>query len=88
MFGARWMIGWQNVIITGCSITQPGTDVIQRQPSQVLHAALLGLSGSSEISIPMLLAEYERRENPNVVAAWCGDYTGARAPIWIMIVPI
>ena len=50
--------------------------LINGNPVKFLHAALLGLSGRSDIFDPHALAEYERAaKNPNVVAAWCGDYT-------------
>ena len=37
-----------------------------------------GLSGTKSIFSPEALNEYERAAcNPNVVAAWCGDYSAA-----------
>ncbi|CUJ35657.1 alpha/beta fold hydrolase [Cognatishimia activa] len=60
-------------------LAQPG-DMPQRlinaEPITFLHAALLGLAGSNEIFHPRAMAAYERAaQNPDVVAAWCGDYS-------------
>lgn len=50
--------------------------LINSNPVIFLHSALLGLSGQTGIFDPRALAEYERAaRNPDVVAAWCGDYT-------------
>ncbi|PIE15390.1 MAG: alpha/beta hydrolase [Rhodobacterales bacterium] len=52
--------------------------LINGDPIGFLHAALLGLSGSAELFDPRAMAEYERTaRNPDVVAAWCGDYRAA-----------
>jgi haloacetate dehalogenase len=60
-------------------LSQPGDmpqTLINSNPVKFLHAALLGLSGRSDIFDPRALAEYERgAKNPDVVAAWCADYT-------------
>ena len=62
-------------------LAQPGDmprRLINADPICYLHAALRGLSGSSEVFDPRALAEYERAaRNPSVVAAWCGDYSAA-----------
>ncbi|PID35748.1 MAG: alpha/beta hydrolase [Rhodobacterales bacterium] len=62
-------------------LSQPGEmprRLINSDPVLFLHSALLGLSGSKELFDPRALAEYERAaRNPDVVAAWCGDYTAA-----------
>ncbi|WP_226941732.1 alpha/beta fold hydrolase [Pseudooceanicola spongiae] len=62
-------------------LSQPG-DMPQRlinsDPILFLHSALLGLSGAPDAFHPQALADYERAaRNPDVVAAWCGDYTAA-----------
>ncbi|MBB94633.1 MAG: alpha/beta hydrolase [Rhodobacteraceae bacterium] len=62
-------------------LAQPG-DMPRRlicgDPILFLHSALLGLSGSKEIFAADALKEYERAaQNPDVVAAWCGDYSAA-----------
>ncbi|MEP5761629.1 MAG: alpha/beta hydrolase [Litoreibacter sp.] len=52
--------------------------LINGGPVHFLHAALRGLSGTKSIFSPEALTEYERAAcNPNVVAAWCGDYSAA-----------
>ena len=52
--------------------------LINHDPVMFLHSALLGLAGSDELFDPHALAEYERAaRNPDVVAAWCGDYSAA-----------
>lgn len=60
-------------------LSQPGDmpqKLINSDPVMFLHAALLGLSGKNNTFDPRALAEYERAaKNPDVVAAWCGDYT-------------
>jgi haloacetate dehalogenase len=67
-------------------LAQPGDmprRLINNDPILFLHSALLGLSGSNEIFHPEALTAYERAaRNPDVVAAWCGDYTaGAGADL-------
>lgn len=45
-----------------------------------LHSALLGLSGKEDTFDPRALAEYKKAaKNPDVVTAWCGDYSEAAA---------
>ncbi|WP_170482516.1 alpha/beta fold hydrolase [Ruegeria arenilitoris] len=60
-------------------LAQPGDmprRLINNDPLLFLHSALLGLSGSIDIFDKDALAEYERAaQNPDVVAAWCGDYS-------------
>ncbi|MEM6465831.1 MAG: alpha/beta hydrolase, partial [Pseudomonadota bacterium] len=52
--------------------------LISAEPLFFLHATLKGLSGGRDIFDPRALAEYERAaSNPDVVAAWCADYTAA-----------
>lgn len=52
--------------------------LINSDPIMFLHTALAGLSGKKEPFDPLALAEYERAaKNPDVVAAWCGDYSEA-----------
>jgi len=59
-------------------LSQPGympQTLINSNPVMFLHAALLGLSGKKDAFDPLALAEYEMAaKNPDVVAAWCGDY--------------
>ncbi|SFK27330.1 alpha/beta fold hydrolase [Celeribacter neptunius] len=62
-------------------LSQPG-DMPQRliaaEPLLFLHSALVGLSGELNIFAPEALAAYETAaENPDVIAAWCADYTAA-----------
>ncbi|GGE47833.1 alpha/beta fold hydrolase [Actibacterium pelagium] len=60
-------------------LAQPGDmprRLINGDPILFLHSALLGLSGSTDLFAKEALAEYERAaRNPDVVAAWCGDYS-------------
>ncbi|MFE3839233.1 alpha/beta fold hydrolase [Pseudogemmobacter sonorensis] len=62
-------------------LSQPGNmprRLINNDPILFLHSALIGLSGATELFDERALAEYERAAcNPEVVAAWCGDYTAA-----------
>ena len=62
-------------------LAQPGDmpeRLINAEPITFLHSALLGLAGSNEIFHPEAMAAYERAaRNPDVVAAWCGDYSAA-----------
>lgn len=62
-------------------LAQPGEmprRLISYNPILFLHSALLGLSGSKELFDKQALAEYERAASkPDVVAAWCGDYSAA-----------
>lgn len=62
-------------------LSQPGEmprRLINGAPLLFLHSALIGLSGAPELFAPEAMAEYERAaRNPDVVAAWCGDYTAA-----------
>lgn len=55
--------------------------MIARDPVDFLHAALIGLAGRPGLFPPEAMAEYERCAlNPDVTAAWCGDY-GAAASV-------
>ncbi|MCI5076522.1 alpha/beta hydrolase [Oricola sp.] len=62
-------------------LSQPGDmprRLISGDPILFLHSALAGLSASLDMFDPDALAEYERAaRKPDVVAAWCGDYTAA-----------
>lgn len=62
-------------------LSQPGDmprRLISGDPVLFLHSALAGLSGAVGLFHEKALAEYERAaRNPQVVAAWCGDYTAA-----------
>lgn len=62
-------------------LSQPGKmpqRLINADPVLFLHSALIGLSGDPKLFHESALAEYERAaRNPDVVAAWCGDYTAA-----------
>lgn len=62
-------------------LSQPGDmprRLINGDPVLFLHSALAGLSAGLDLSDPRALAEYERAaRNPDVVAAWCADYTAA-----------
>lgn len=62
-------------------LAQPGDmprRLISGDPVMFLHAALAGLSGGLEVFDKDALAEYERAaRDPEVVAAWCGDYSAA-----------
>ena len=52
--------------------------LISSDPVGFLHASLGGLSGPLETFAPEALAAYERAaRDPEVVAAWCADYTAA-----------
>lgn len=52
--------------------------LIDGDPVGFLHASLGGLSGPLETFAPEALAAYERAaRDPEVVAAWCADYTAA-----------
>jgi len=59
-------------------LAQPGdmpATLINGDPIAFLHAALIGLAGPNAPFAPAAMAAYERAaKNPNVVAAWCGDY--------------
>lgn len=61
-------------------LAQPGDmprRLISSDPVFFLHSALIGLAGS-DIFDPAAMAEYERAaRNPDVIAAWCGDYRAA-----------
>ena len=55
--------------------------MIGADPVGFMHAALAGLSGKPDMFGPAALAEYERcAKNPDVIAAWCGDYAAAAGP--------
>lgn len=62
-------------------LSQPGDmprQLISSHPVLFLHAALTGLSGKTGMFAPEAMAEYERAaRNPQVIAAWCGDYSAA-----------
>jgi len=62
-------------------LSQPGDmprRLISSNPILFLHSTLLGLSGAKEVFHKEALAAYERAaNNPDVVAAWCGDYLAA-----------
>lgn len=62
-------------------LSQPGDmphRLVNSDPVLFLHSALIGLSGKKEIFAREAMAEYERAaRNPEVVAAWCGDYSAA-----------
>lgn len=62
-------------------LSQPGDmprRLISGDPILFLHSALAGLSASLDMFDQWALAEYERAaRKPEVVAAWCGDYTAA-----------
>ena len=63
-------------------LAQPGgmpERLINGDPVMFMRSALIGLSGSDVFSVEAM-AEYERAAcNPDVIAAWCGDYAaGAR----------
>ena len=65
-------------------LSQPGgmpQRLIGADPVGYLHSALAGLSGALDLFHPAALAAYEAAaRNPDVVAAWCGDYTAATGP--------
>lgn len=62
-------------------LAQPGDmprRLISGDPILFLHSAFAGLSGSLDMFDGEALADYERAaRNPDVVAAWCDDYTAA-----------
>lgn len=62
-------------------LSQPGDmprRLISGDPVLFLHSALSGLSAPLDMFDAAALAEYERAaRNPDVVAAWCADYTAA-----------
>ena len=62
-------------------LSQPGDmprRLINSDPVMFMRSALVGLSGSEELFHPQAMAEYEKAaRNPDVVAAWCDDYTAA-----------
>lgn len=62
-------------------LSQPGDmprRLIANDPLLFLHSTLAGLSGGLELFDRHALAEYEKAaRRPEVVAAWCADYTAA-----------
>ncbi|GEL19635.1 alpha/beta fold hydrolase [Pseudonocardia asaccharolytica] len=65
-------------------LAQPGDmprRMICHDPVLFLHAALGGLGGPLDVFAPEALAAYEEAaRNPEVVKAWCLDYTAAAGP--------